>query len=143
MTLDGTNTPMQHGPIQPVGTSPVKRAGAEGMAMLALFAGVGHRANPPRLRQEPGGDQIGAELRCRPGQRCAGDLPQAIVAPGQLTAEVGRTVTLGLEQPLFVLELEMTRLVITGRLRNDMAGNGKTPRHMRKLATRSAKHRSE
>ena len=89
MTLAGADPPMQYGPVQPVGPPPVKRTGAEDMAMPALFADVGHRANPLPLWQESRCDQIGAELRCRPGQRRAGNLPQPVIATGQLTAKIG------------------------------------------------------
>src|SRR5690606_6624329 len=116
VALAGADTPKQPGPFQPVGPLPVKRTGADDMAMLALFAGIGHRANPLPLWQESRCDQIGAELRCRPGQGRAGNLPQPVIAPVQLTAEIGRTVSLGLEQPPFALELEIAGSVGAARL---------------------------
>src|SRR5690554_4603482 len=97
-----------------IATNAMKRRGI--MLFSCSISGVGRRRPGLPSWQEPCGDHVRAGLRCRPGQRSAGDLPQPVIAPGQLTAEIGRTVSLGLQQPLFVLELEMTGSVGTARL---------------------------
>src|SRR5690606_39351210 len=100
----------------------------------------GHRANPLPLWQESRCDQIGAELRCRPGQRRAGNLPQPVVAPVQLATEVGRAVPVGLKQPLFAPELEMTGSVGAAWLCQEDSRDRKAARNVRKLAIRAGEN---